>query len=239
MPAQLIRLESSPDLVDQVYRSLLDAISDGTFAPGTRLTQEEIAAQLAVSRQPVLQALRLLRQDGFVSDAPGRGVCVAALDPAAMLQVYEVRGALDGLAVRLAARHHARIDPKLIEQGRRAARGKKVKAMIDADLAFHAAIYTASGNPLIEQSAQRHWQHLRRVMGAVLLHSPQRESVWDEHEAIAQAIADGQGRRAAQLIEQHVEHASANLAQRLSQLPGPSSATSAATPSTSHPGNPR
>ena len=61
--------------------------------------------------------------------------------------------------------------------------------MIEADIAFHNAIYAASGNPLIERSAQLHWRHLRRVMGAVLQQSRQREAVWDEHEAIAKAIA--------------------------------------------------
>lgn len=74
MPASLVKLASTPDLVERVYRALLDAISDGSLAPGARITQEGIAAQLAVSRQPVLQALRLLRKDGFVHDAPGRGV---------------------------------------------------------------------------------------------------------------------------------------------------------------------
>ena len=52
MAFQLVRIEAAPDLVDQVYRSLLDAISDGSMAPGSRITQEEVAAQLAVSRQP-------------------------------------------------------------------------------------------------------------------------------------------------------------------------------------------
>ena len=56
--SQLIKLEAAPDLVDQVYRALLDAISDGSLAPGTRITQQDIAAQLSVSRQPVLQAPR-------------------------------------------------------------------------------------------------------------------------------------------------------------------------------------
>jgi DNA-binding GntR family transcriptional regulator len=59
MSANLLKLETAPDLVERVHRRLLDAISDGSLAPGTRITQEEIAAQLAVSRQPVLQALRL------------------------------------------------------------------------------------------------------------------------------------------------------------------------------------
>jgi DNA-binding GntR family transcriptional regulator len=218
MSAQLLKLETAPDLVDQVYRALLDAISEGSLAPGQRITQEDIAEQLAVSRQPVLQALRLLKKDGFVHDAPGRGVLVAPLDVGWMLSVYEVRGALDALAVRLAARQRVLLDPKLIEQGRRAARGKNVKAMIDADMAFHDAIYTASGNPLIGQSALQHWRHLRRVMGAVLREERQREAVWDEHESIANAIAAGDADAAVRLIEQHSQHAGGNLAARLTQV---------------------
>src|SRR6188474_1849990 len=91
MTAHLVKLESAPDLVDQVYRSLLDAISDGSLAPGERITQEDIAGKLAVSRQPVLQALRLLKKDGFVHDAPGRGVLVAPLDADWIVKVYQVR----------------------------------------------------------------------------------------------------------------------------------------------------
>jgi DNA-binding GntR family transcriptional regulator len=218
MSAQLIRLDPAPDLVEQVYTRLLDAISDGSLAPGQRITQDDIAAQLAVSRQPVLQALRLLKKDGFVVDAPGRGLLVAPLDPAWIVKVYQVRGALDALAARLAAAQRLRIDPKLIALGRRAARGRNVKAMVDADLAFHDAIYGASGNDLIADSAHAHWRHLRRVMGAVLQQSGQREALWDEHEAIADAIALGDGERAAALITGHAERASANLTDILNHL---------------------
>jgi DNA-binding GntR family transcriptional regulator len=216
--AQLVKLQAVPDLVDQVYRALLDAISDGSLAPGVRVTQEDLAHKLAVSRQPVLQALRLLKKDGFVLDAPGRGVQVAPLDVDMTLKVYQVRGALDALAARLAALHRIALSPKLIEQGRKASRGRNIQAMIDADLAFHSAIYAASGNPLIEQSAQLHWAHLRRVMGAVLQSSGQREAVWDEHEQIARAIAAGDAALAVELIDQHSQQAGQALAARLSTV---------------------
>ena len=215
MPAQLLQLEATPDLVDRVYRSLLDAISDGSLAPGERLTQEEIAQQLAVSRQPVLQALRLLKKDGFVQDAPGRGLQVAPLDVQAIRQIYQVRGALDALAARLAAQRRFRIAPELMQAGRAAARSDNVAAMIEADLAFHRALYEAAGNPLIGESAQLHWRHLKRVMGAVLQEMHQRDAVWDEHQAIADAIAAGDAEGAARLIEEHSLQASQVLAERL------------------------
>ena len=224
MGIQLVKIESTPDLVDPVYRSLLDAISEGSMAPGQRIMQEDIADQLAVSRQPVLQALRLLKKDGFVLDAPGRGVLVAPLDVGWLMQVYQVRGALDALAAGLAARTGVPIAPGLMSEGRAAARSGQVKAMIAADSAFHGASYAACGNPLIAQSAQLHWHHIRRAMGAVLQVSTMRESIWDEHEAIAQAIALGDEARAQQLAHQHSEDASHNLSSLLRAALGSRSA---------------
>lgn len=230
MTAQLLQLETAPDLVDQVYRALLDAISAGALAPGQRVTQEELAERLSVSRQPVMQALRLLKRDGFVQDAPlagnagrSRGLQVTPLDADRIAQVYEVRGALDTLAARLAAERRARIDPALIEQGRNAVNAGDIKAMIDADLAFHRALYQASGNPLIEQSALLHWHHIRRAMGEALRHDSLRDPVWDEHAAIAQAVALGDATRAEALMREHSHQASVYL--------GPLAAGSAATPS--------
>ena len=218
MTTHLIKIESTPDLVEQVYASLLDAISDGTLPPGARIMQEDIAEQLAVSRQPVLQALRLLRKDGFVLDAPGRGVLVAPLDVTTLVQIYQVRSTLDALAAKLAAQAKAVLNAQLITQGRLAARGTDIKPMMTADAAFHTAIYAASGNPLIAQTAQTHWHHIRRAMGAVLQLATMRESIWDEHEAIAKAIARGDEIKAETLIRQHGEEASQNIALLLTQV---------------------
>jgi DNA-binding GntR family transcriptional regulator len=143
---------------------------------------------------------------------------VAPLDPDWIGYLYQVRGALDTLAARLAAENKCDIGPELIAAGRKAARGKNVKAMIDADIAFHTAIYRASGNPLIVENTQLHWVHLRRVMGAVLQSAGQRESIWDEHEAIAKAIASGNAKLAAELSEKHAYIARASLISHLGEV---------------------
>ena len=94
MRLQLENLPTRSDFVETVYSVLVDAITDGSLAPGERITQEEIAKQLDVSRSPVLQALRLLKKDGLIEDAPGRGVQVAehnlAIFPYAATQVKKV-----------------------------------------------------------------------------------------------------------------------------------------------------
>ena len=215
MSASLHRLASAPDLVDQAYRALLDAISSGALAPGERITQEDLAARLAVSRQPVLQALRLLKKEGLLQDAPGRGLLVAPLDSAALVHTYQVRGALDALAARLAAERRATLPSALLREGRRAAQGRDVPAMLEADIAFHRALYAASGNPYIERSAETHWAHIRRAMGAVLQDTQARRPVWDEHQEIADAVARGDAHSASSAAADHAHQASAYLATQL------------------------
>jgi DNA-binding GntR family transcriptional regulator len=219
MAASLHHLETAPDLVDRAYRALVDAISSGALAPGQRLTQEDLAERLAVSRQPVLQALRLLKADGLVEDAPGRGLQVTPLEAAGIAQVYAVRGALDALAARLAAERRAGLPAALLKAGRAAARGRDVAAMIEADLAFHQALYAASGNPLIERSAAPHWCQIRRAMGASLQTGSVRHAVWEEHAAIAAAVAAGEPELAADLARGHAERASHHLGRALLALP--------------------
>src|SRR5260370_23316397 len=99
----MIPLVPLPNLIDQVYARILDAIVDRTLLPGQRITQNELAEKLAVSRQPVSHALHLLHRQGLVAESGRRGFEVRALDPRRIRQLYEVRGAIDALAARLAA----------------------------------------------------------------------------------------------------------------------------------------
>ena len=213
--ASMSRIVATPDLTEQVYQRLLHAICDGELAPDARLTQEELATALGVSRQPVLQALRLLKRDGFVSDAGRRGLRVAPLEAATITQVYEVRAVLDGLATRRAALAQAQLDPSIILEGRQAAAGSHIGAMIDADMRFHHMIYAASGNPFIAATANQHWHHIRRAMGAVLQIVGLRRAWWDEHEAILQAVSRGEADRAERLAREHCEGAGHHIAAQL------------------------
>jgi DNA-binding GntR family transcriptional regulator len=215
--SSISRIECTPNLTEQVYQRLLHAICDGELAPGTRLTQEELAATLAVSRQPVLQALRLLKKDGFVIDAGRRGLRVAPLEAQAIAQVYEVRAVLDGLAAHRAAVAKVQLDPTVIDEGRTAVAGQRIGPMIDADMKFHHLIYAASGNPLIAETANHHWHHIRRAMGAVLQTVGVRRVVWDEHEAILQAINRGDANRAEQLARKHAEGAGYHIVAQLNR----------------------
>jgi DNA-binding GntR family transcriptional regulator len=207
----LSKIPARTDYVDEVYKALLDAITTGTLAPGERVTQDELAEKLNVSRSPILQALRVLKKEGLFEEAPGRGLLVSKLDPARIGHLYRVRGAMDALAARLAAERKAQIPLALIDAGRAAAAGGDISALIDADINFHKAIYEASGNPYIVDTSALHWVHLRRVMGAVLQNQAGRADIWDEHAAIASAIHSGDADLAAKLSEAHAAMAQKTL----------------------------
>src|SRR6266550_765453 len=103
----MVEMESltpQPTMVEQAYRAILDAICAGRLEPGVRLTQESVAERLSVSRQPVGQALLLLKQQKFLVDAGRRGLMVAPLDRDFLRWVYELRLGIDPLAAVLAAR---------------------------------------------------------------------------------------------------------------------------------------
>jgi len=144
---------------------------------------------------------------------------VTPLDAQTVTQIYEVRTTLDALAARRAAQRGAQLDPALITRGREAARGTRTTSMIEADEAFHRAIYEASGNPFILQSAARHWPHIRRVMGLAVGMPDNRDPVWDEHEAILRAINAGKAEQAERLSLKHGEFGGKAVAARLTQLP--------------------
>lgn len=204
-------LKPQKTLVERVYASILDAICDGTLAAGTRVTQDELAARLEVSRQPVMTALGLLKQQGFLIERGRRGLRVAPADRARFDAIYEFRSAVEPLAASLAARRRTpeliRRARALVAEGRRVAAAGDAKAALQADVDFHSLIYEASGNALIVDSMQTHWQHLRRSMGEVLRRPRFAQKVWKEHAAIVDALAAGDADEAARLIGAHVREA--------------------------------
>ena len=94
----MYKIDTPAQLIEQVYDAILDAICDGTLAPNARITQEGLADTLGVSRQPILQAFHLLKRQGFIEESGRKGVMVTPIDPQKLVQLYQVRSALDGLA---------------------------------------------------------------------------------------------------------------------------------------------
>jgi DNA-binding GntR family transcriptional regulator len=213
------RLQLTPDLAEQTYEAILAAICDGKLPAGTRIRQEALAATLDVSRQPVTQALLLLKKQGFLRETGRRGLVVAPLDQHDIRHLYEIRAALDGLAARGAAVRHpeeaGRRGAALIALGRKAVAKGSVAALLAADMEFHRLLYDLSGNPLIADTAALHWQRVRRVMGQHLQDPASLEGVWDDHAAILAAVAAGDAEQAESLSRAHAEGSARLLIARM------------------------
>ncbi len=212
-------LSTQPNLVEQVRDAILEEISSGGLAPGDRIIQEQIAQALGVSRQPVQQALALLRNQGVLRDAPGRGLIISPLDPDHVRHMYDIRSVIEGLAARraaeLGAERAAKAGPALIEAGRKAVAAGSVSRMIVADMKFHDFVYGLSGNPLIAPALETHLTHVRRVMGEVLARDEKPRDIWDQHEAILGAISTGDGELAEKLVRGHLIEAAGFILARL------------------------
>ena len=213
-------VQTQPTLVEQVVNAIVSEIVEGELPSNSRLIQDELARAYGVSRQPVQQALLLLRDRGLVREAPGRGLIVSPIDPDFVRKLYEVRAMLDGLAGRLAAERgaeRAKIEgPAYLEAGRSAVASGSLHEQIEADMKFHAFINELSENSLIGETTAPHWPYLRRVMGEVLRDDVQMpQTILGEHVAILEAIAAGDGDRAEALSRDHISRAAKIFVQRL------------------------
>ena len=211
-------LAIQPSLVQRVCDAVVAEIVAGRLPSGGRLIQDEIARALGVSRHPVQQALLLLRNQGLVKEASGRGLVVAPLEPKAVQDLYQLREAMEALAVRLAAARGAALEEAagLLARGRAAIREGRIEDQISADIAFHTALAQASGNVLLAETMAPHWPKFRRIMAEVLRAGEQAtRRVWDEHEEILQATRAGEGERAEKLCREHLAKASALVEHRI------------------------
>lgn len=201
-------LEQPKSLVDRAYEAIRDAVCDGTLKPGERITQDEIALRLDVSRQPVTHALTMLKAQGFLIETGRRGLAVAPVRPELFEAIYQLRSAVEPLAVRLAT---SRLDENavgrlrgLVAHGRSMVGTDDRKAVLQADMDFHSFVYELSGNPMICEAMSLNWQHLRRGMGEVLRSPGLSIAVWEEHRLIVELMIRGEADEAAALMHRHI-----------------------------------
>jgi len=99
-------LQPTKSLVQKTYEAILNEICTGSLLPGVRLAQDDLAAQLDVSRQPVNGAIAMLKSQGFVIDTGRRGVVVAPIADGHFEAIYQFRSAVEPLAVEQIGRAH-------------------------------------------------------------------------------------------------------------------------------------
>ena len=179
-------------------------ILSGELRPGTRLTQQQLAKRFGVAQSVVRESLLELQFSGLVESVDNLGIFVSDLDTDMLLQAYQVREVLEGMAARLCCETASRNDVKqLTDHAERiyqlGMEGKQVERGA-LDRAFHHRIITISGNVILARLTEAY-----HVLGMIVQTSRSHPEIRTEHLGIVKAIEDNRPDDAERLAREHVQ----------------------------------
>jgi DNA-binding GntR family transcriptional regulator len=195
-------------LREDVKDTIVERILDGTYGPGARIVESQLAAEFGVSQAPVREALRELEAMRFVESRPNRGARVREVTLEELGQIYPVRAALEEVAGRAAATRMT--DGQLAELAgelagmRRAAEAGDAHAQLLHDVRFHEIVVEASGNQVLADV----WRSLRveaRTLVSVLRSDTNLAMIAELHRPILQALQLGDPELAGKEMRAHIE----------------------------------
>lgn len=190
------------------YQMILEAIDTGTYRPGDRLVESELAERFGVSRTPIREALQRLETQSLLS-RDGRSLIVASLDHNEMAELYVVRSELEALAARLAAKRataeEVRLLRRMIEDD--AARVDDPAALARSNRTFHRQIHLASHNRFLVQQLDLVFRSMALMANTSLASQGRGSVALAEHTRIVEAIAQGDSEAAAAAFKAHISNA--------------------------------
>ncbi len=210
-----VKLDSYKPLREVVFDAVREAIIQGVLSPGERLMEFQLAEQLGVSRTPVREAIRKLELEGFVIMIPRKGAYVAGISLKDIADVFEVRAAMEALAMVLAAE---RITEEELEELERILVSKtevieldEIEKFIELDKKFHDVLYRASRNQRLMQILINLQDEVHRFRSVSLASPGRMRAALDEHRQLVEALSERDLERAESLAWEHIENAENSL----------------------------
>lgn len=195
-----------PDL----FQRLHDDVVSGVLDPGEPLVEATLARQYGVSRTPVREALNRLEHDGLIV-RQHRSLRVRERTPAEILDIYQVRITLEGLAAREAARHRTDWDLHLLATSNQAMANLAAEAdpgvRASANRAYHEALWAAGHNATLVDLLHRLHDHLRRYPETTLAAPGRWAEALEDHRALNELVAARDEDNASQLAQRHMQAA--------------------------------
>jgi DNA-binding GntR family transcriptional regulator len=203
------RIHKPEVLVDGVVEQISNAVMGGILHPGDKLVEERLAVQMGISRVPVREAITHLEQMGLVEKIPYRGTFVSQLTEKDVIELHNVRVALETLAAQLLAQKHSPQATEelrsLIDEMKLAAINKDRQKMVELDAAFHDALIGLTDNKLLIDVWALVSLKMRRFMLLKRHHTYKTiEAVVLPHERIAQKIETGDVEGSVQAVHEHL-----------------------------------
>jgi DNA-binding GntR family transcriptional regulator len=223
MTASEAAIINATRISDQVYQYLRNEIVEGRLTPGQRISPDEFAERLNISKMPIKEAIERLVGEGLLEVQSRRGTFVARLDPVELAETFEVRCALEVLAGKLAVRHIAKADierlRQLIAAMEQSNAKTDVRLHLEQNAEFHELIVKRSGNRKLFET----WRRLRTPIHVAGIHS--RTDDWidrvsreqREHRAIVRALEQRDPAAVEQALTNHILRASGSLLEDVKQ----------------------
>jgi DNA-binding GntR family transcriptional regulator len=203
------KVETGEPLVKHTVAEQLRAeIVSGALKPGSRIVEGTWGRKFGVAQGSIREAINILAQEGFVTKASGRSARVVSLSEESVLRLYEMRGALEGLAGRLAAERKADTTKlqEIVDAMRLATETNRASALLDADLSFHLELCTLSGNEYLLEHARKILLPFFAFVRIRMIATGQATSAWGRdleiHQRIHDLVHEGEGRVSEQYIQQ-------------------------------------
>lgn len=194
---------------EHLYERLRAAILDGEFRPGAVLAETQLAEQFGTSRTPVREALGRLEQDAIIHRV-GRQLRVRPTTPAEVLEIYDCRIVLEGMAAQWASRMRSDYDMALLEGAlhrMESLTDSTPHAMSRTNQEFHVALWRASHNSTLCDLLQRLEAHIRRYPEPTVSQPGRWSRAIEEHRAILAAIRNRDEDQARELSSSHMRAA--------------------------------
>jgi len=191
------------------YALIVEAIEAGTYQPGDRLVESELAERLGVSRTPVREALQRLETQAMLT-RDGRSLIVSSLDHNQLAELYAVRTELEGLAARLAARHATDEEVRVLRgmvDDDMALVGGDPRALARANKRFHRQIHLASHNRFLVQQLDLVQRSMALMANTTFAAEGRDVAGLAEHAAIVAAIEARDGDAACSALRTHISRA--------------------------------
>ena len=198
------------DLADRLRTEIMN----GSLPRGVRIIEGKWAQRFGVAQGSIREAINILAQEGFVNKESGRSARVVHLTEKDVAQLYELRGALEGLSARLAVQMRPDLSKiqSVVDSMRRAANEGNCEALLQYDLQFHLELCELSGNPFIIEQSRRLLVPFFAFVRMRVAASGQTTSPWDKdleaHQRIIDLVREAEG----EVAEQYVKKAMARFA---------------------------
>lgn len=206
--------EYSP-IREEVFTMLRQAILTGKLQPGDRLVERELAEQLGVSRTPVREALRKLELENLVTHIPRKGVVVSEISKKDVIEIFDIRASLEGLASSLAAQKATKEDlqglKELLKEMENASVSRNSDSLNEIHDQFHKMLFDIADSPRLVQMINSLSDYINRFMKAGYSIPGRSSAAMQEHRELLESIEAKDSLRAETIAGKHVMNSKATV----------------------------